>query len=143
MPQVDKTQQEINKKNVKVTGNVADENGEALIGASVMVKGSTMGTITDIDGNFSLDAFKGATLLISYIGYTSQETSIDNRTLFKIVLKEDSKTLEEVVVIGYGTVKKKDLTGAVAAVKGDDLVAKNDNSFYCITRLCLWYDGPS
>lgn len=124
MPQVDKTQQEINKKNVKVTGNVADENGEALIGASVMVKGSTMGTITDIDGNFSLDAFKGATLLISYIGYTSQETSIDNRTSFKIVLKEDSKTLEEVVVIGYGTVKKKDLTGAVAAVKGDDLVAK-------------------
>lgn len=124
MPQVDKTQQEINKKNVKVTGNVADENGEALIGASVMVKGSTMGTITDIDGNFSLDAFKGATLLISYIGYTSQETSIDNRTFFKIVLKEDSKTLEEVVVIGYGTVKKKDLTGAVAAVKGDDLVAK-------------------
>lgn len=129
MPQVDKTQQEINKKNVKVTGNVADENGEALIGASVMVKGSTMGTITDIDGNFSLDAFKGATLLISYIGYTSQETSIDNRTSFKIVLKEDSKTLEEVVVIGYGTVKKKDLTGAVAAVKGDDLVAKKRQLF--------------
>lgn len=124
MPKAEKIRQVPQSKNVKVMGNVADETGEVLIGASVMVKGTTVGTITDIDGNFSLDASKGATLQISYIGYISKEVTVDDRSSFNVILKEDSKTLEEVVVIGYGAVKKKDLTGAVAAVKGEDLAAK-------------------
>lgn len=122
-PEVAKSQQN-SQKETKVTGNVSDEKGESLIGASVTVKGVTAGTITDIDGNFSLVVPAGATLVVSYIGYTTQEVAVGTQKTLKIVLKEDSKTLEEVVVIGYGTVKKKDLTGAVSAIKGDDLVAK-------------------
>lgn len=105
-----------------VKGTVIDVNGEPIIGANVMVKGTTNGTITDVDGNFSLDNAKGV-LLISYIGYNSQEIAVKgNETNLKIVLKEDSKQLEEVVVVGYGTQKKETLTGAVAMVKGDEVL---------------------
>lgn len=105
-----------------VKGTVIDVNGEPIIGANVMVKGTTNGTITDVDGNFSLDNAKGV-LVISYIGYNSQEIAVEgNETNLKIVLKEDSKQLEEVVVVGYGTQKKETLTGAVAMVKGDEVL---------------------
>lgn len=104
----------------KVTGVVKDQNGEPVIGANVSVKETTNGTITDIDGNFSLDNISNKDIIvISYIGYISQEIAIDQKTTLKVVLQEDQQTLEEVVVIGYGAVKKKDLTGAIAQVKAD------------------------
>lgn len=99
-----------------VKGVVVDATGEPIIGANVMVKGTTNGTITDIDGNFSLSNVKG-TLVVSFIGYKSQEVVVKGtETSLKIVLKEDSELLEEVVVVGYGTMKKESLTGAVTAV---------------------------
>lgn len=104
----------------KVTGVVKDQNGEPVIGANVSVKETTNGTITDIDGNFSLDNISNKDIIvISYIGYISQEIAIDQKTTLKVVLQEDQQTLEEVVVIGYGAVKKKDITGAIAQVKAD------------------------
>ena len=107
-----------------MTGVIKDANGESVIGANVVEKGTNNGTISDIDGKFSLNVAPGATLMITYIGYVSQEIKVDNRNSFSIVLKEDSEMLEEVVVVGYGTMKKKDLTGAVAAVKGDALASR-------------------
>lgn len=108
----------------KVTGVVKDASGETIIGANVIVKGTTNGTITDIDGNFSLDAPADATLLISYIGFSDQEIAVAGKSSFDITLSEDTEVLDEVVVIGYGTVKKKDLTGAVGSVKSEDIVAR-------------------
>lgn len=107
-----------------ITGTVVDPNGEAVIGANVLVKGTTNGTITDIDGKFSLEVPEGAMLLVSYIGYGDYETKVGNQSNLSITLKEDSQALDEVVVVGYGTMKKKDLTGAVGAVKGDDLASR-------------------
>jgi TonB-linked SusC/RagA family outer membrane protein len=100
-----------------ISGVVTDDKGEPVIGANVVVKGTTNGTITDVDGNFSLTLLiQDNSLEISYIGYSTKEVPIGNNTYFTITLLEDSKALEEVVVIGYGTVKKKDLTGSVARV---------------------------
>ena len=97
----------------KIHGVVKDVNGEPIIGANVVVKGSpSNGTITDFNGNFDLSVTSNATLQISYIGYNTQELFVGKKTDFNIVLKEDTETLEEVVVVGYGTMKKKDLTGA-------------------------------
>ena len=107
-----------------IKGVVVDEQGEPLIGASVFVKGTTEGVVTDMDGAFALSVQGGATLTASYIGYLSKDIEVGNRDNLTIALEPDSKTLEEVVVIGYGTVKKKDLTGSVASVRGDDLAAK-------------------
>lgn len=107
-----------------ITGIIKDVNGEPIIGANVVEKGTTNGTVTDIEGRFSLNVAPGATLVVSYIGYTTSEIVVGNKTDLAISLKEDSEMLEEVVVVGYGTMKKKDLTGAVAAVKGDDLAAR-------------------
>ena len=84
-------------------------------------KGTTNGMITDLDGKFSLSVQKGATLVISYIGYVAQEIPVKGETQLNIVLKEDSKALEEVVVIGYGTARKSDVTGSIASVGGDKL----------------------
>lgn len=100
----------------KVTGTVTDEKGETIIGANVIVKGSTIGVITDIDGNFAIEVPANGVLQISYIGYLTQEIKIVGKTSFTIQLKEDSKTLDEVVVVGYGTQKKVNLTGSVSAV---------------------------
>lgn len=108
----------------QLTGVIKDANGEPVIGANVVEKGTTNGTISDVDGKFSLNVAPGATLVITYIGYVSQEIKVDNRNSFAVVLKEDSEMLDEVVVVGYGTMKKKDLTGAVAAVKGDALASR-------------------
>lgn len=102
-----------------ISGTVIDTQGESVIGANVLVKGSTTGTITDVDGKFSLEASEGDILQISYIGYNTQEITIDRKSILKVVLQEDQQALEEVVVIGYGAVKKKDLTGAIAQVKAD------------------------
>lgn len=113
-----------NQQKKIITGTVVDPNGDAVIGANVLVKGTTNGTITDMDGKFSLEVPEGATLLVSYIGYGDYETKVGNQSNLSITLKEDSKALDELVVVGYGTMKKKDLTGAVGAVKGDDLAAR-------------------
>lgn len=99
-----------------VTGKVLDANGQSVIGASVFQKGTQNGTITDIDGNFSLQVPEGQTLVFSSIGYKSQEVKVDGRPVYQVTLDDDITLLEETVVIGYGTVKKKDLTGAVATV---------------------------
>lgn len=105
-------------------GKVKDATGEPLIGVSVQVKGSKTGAITDFDGNFKLNNVpSGSTILFSYIGYITQEVKYTNQTSLDITLKEDTKNLDEVVVIGYGTVKKKDITGSVATVNADALVA--------------------
>lgn len=107
----------------KVTGKVKDSSGEPVIGASVVVKGNnTMGTITDFDGNFMLDVPAKSVLVISYIGYVTQEVPTAGKNSLEIVLKEDTKTLDEVVVIGYGTQRKGDVTSSVASVKADNFV---------------------
>ena len=107
--------------NITVKGIVKDNLGESVIGANVTEKGTTNGMITDLDGNFSLTVQKNATLVISYIGYVTQEIAIKGNTNLNIILKEDSKALEEVVVIGYGTARKSDVTGSIASVGGDKL----------------------
>ena len=103
----------------KVTGTVSDAFGP-VAGANVVQKGTTNGTTTDIDGNFSIEVSANATLQISFIGYIPQEVAVKNQSVINVLLKEDTQALEEVVVVGYGTMKKKDLTGAVASVKMDD-----------------------
>lgn len=107
----------------KVTGVILDENGDPMIGATVRVKDGSAAVSTDLDGRFSIDAAKGEKLLVTYIGYNPKEVNVSNEDMTVDMDPSDNK-LEEVVVIGYGVVKKKDLTGAVASVKGDDLAAK-------------------
>ena len=108
-------------QNIQVKGLVKDPAGEAIIGASVVVKGTTNGSITDLDGKFSLsDVPSGATITVSYIGYISQEKKA-SATPMEFILKEDTKTLDEIVVVGYGTTKKSSISGAVASVKADEL----------------------
>lgn len=105
----------------KVSGVVKDSQGEPIIGANVSVKGTSMGTITDINGNYELDIPNGSTISISYIGFLTQEIASHDKSVLDIVLKEDAKSLDEVVVVGYGTMKKSDLTGAITQVKAKDL----------------------
>lgn len=104
-----------------IRGTVVDANGIPVIGASVLVKGTSNGTITDIDGNFTLQNTSG-TLVVSYIGYKTQEVLIQNQKVFNIVLKEDTEVLDEVVVVGYGVQKKATLSGSVAQVKGEEVL---------------------
>ena len=107
-----------------ITGIVKDVNGEPIIGASVKVQGTTVGTITDLDGKFSGKASSGAVLQVSYIGYVTEKIQVGNRTGLSITLKEDSHLVDEVVVVGYGTQKKVNLTGSVEAVSGKDLAKR-------------------
>lgn len=104
-----------------ITGNIKDAQGEAIIGASVTVKGSTVGTVTDLDGNFQINANPNNTLLVSYIGYKPQEVLVGNKKNIQIKLLEDNELLDEIVVIGYGSVKKEDLTGSVMAIDANSL----------------------
>ena len=104
----------------KVTGRVNDSQGP-LIGATVMVKGTSNGVVTDIDGNFNLNAAPGSTLVISYVGYVTQEITVGNQSFISVNLKEEGRVLNDVVVIGYGTQRKEAVTGSVASVKGDML----------------------
>ena len=109
----------------KIKGVVGDGNNEPLIGATVKVKGTNIVTVTDMDGNFELEVPSGAELVVSYIGFNDQTVKISgSKSTYDVELQENTNSLDELVVIGYGTVKKKDLTGAVAAVKGDELVNK-------------------
>ena len=106
-----------------IMGKVLDSTGESVIGASVLVKGTTSGTITDIDGNFKLDNVpSNATLVVSYIGYQTQEIPVAGKKNFTVKLADDTQTLDEVVVVGYGVQRKSDLTGSVASVKGSDVI---------------------
>ena len=106
-----------------VTGVVVDANGEPIIGANVVVKGTTNGTITDIDGRFSLEAPGNAVLSISYIGFNSKDVAVNGQTSLQVKLLEDTQKLDEVVVVGYGTQKKVNLTGSVSSVKFDEEMA--------------------
>ncbi len=108
-----------------VRGTVTDEAGEPVIGATVRVQGSNDGTVTDMDGNFSVQAGSNATLNISYVGYVSQSVPVSGRSNINITLSEDTNTLNDVVVIGYGTMKKKLVTGATVQVKGDEIAKLN------------------
>jgi len=119
----------VSQQQVKIKGKVVDINNEPIIGANVIEKGTTNGTTTDIDGNFSLSIKLSGTLNVSYIGYLTKEITIQNESEIRIVLEEDTKTLEEVVVVGYGTQKKVNLTGAVSVINS----AKIENR--SITRI--------
>ena len=102
-----------NGKLQTIKGTITDNNGEALIGVNVTVQGTTIGMISDIDGNFSLDVPVGKSLLFSYVGYMPQNVKIGNNKIINVTMQEDSKTLEEIVIVGYGTQKKVNLTGAI------------------------------
>ncbi|WP_321517914.1 TonB-dependent receptor [uncultured Bacteroides sp.] len=120
------TTQQVDKKGQnKISGVITDESDEPMIGVTIRLKGTNVATSTDMDGKFQLNAPVGSELLISYIGYSEQTVKVNAKDKYSIAMQENSKTLNEVVVIGYGTVKRKDLTGAVAAVKGDELVNKH------------------
>ena len=111
-----------------VKGTVSDEAGEPIIGATVKVQGSNDATVTDFDGNFSIKASSNATLVFSYIGYEPQEVKVGGKSNITVTLKEDNTTLNDVVVIGYGTMKKKLVTGATVQVKGEDIAKMNTTS---------------
>ena len=112
--------QNVQQATKKITGTVVDAQGP-VIGASVMEKGTTNGTVTDFDGNFTLNVNPGATIVLSYIGYETQEIKVGNQSNFNITLNEDDAVLEEVVVVGYGVQKKKLVTGATVQVKGEEI----------------------
>lgn len=116
-------------QNKTVSGIVVDKAGEAVIGASVLVKGTSNGTITDFDGKFTLSNVpeKGI-ITITYIGYEGQDISIAGKNTLKVILAEDTETLDEVVVVGYGTQKKTDLTGSVMSVKSEDITSVTANN---------------
>ena len=116
--------QNVQQATKKITGTVVDAQGP-VIGASVMEKGTSNGTVTDFDGNFSLNVKPGATIVISFIGYKSQEIAVGNQASFNITLQDDNALLDEVVVVGYGVQKKKLVTGATVEVKGEDITKLN------------------
>lgn len=118
---ISKAQVTVQQNRKNVTGTITDEQGEPIIGANIIEKGTTNGTVTDIDGKFTINVENNAILLISYIGYLPQEVSTIGRNAVRSVLQEDTKSLDEVVVVGFGTQKKRDITGAVVSVKGDVL----------------------
>ena len=109
----------------RVTGVVTDDFGDPVIGVTVRVKDANTGTVTDANGHYAVNASKNATLVFSFIGYKTQEIAIKGRNIVNAVMKEDSQLLEETVVIGYGSVKKRDLTGSVSSLKSDDLLKTN------------------
>lgn len=115
----------IAQQQAKVSGVVVDETGEPIIGANVVIKGTTRGVITDFDGAFTLDAGPNETIQVSYVGYIPQDISINGRSSLNIQLKEDSQALEEVVVVGYGVQKKSVVTAAVSRVDSEELMKNN------------------
>lgn len=116
-------------QDIKISGTViSGSDNYPIIGANILVKGTTIGTITDVDGNFSFEAPKGSTLVVSYIGYQSQEMQVSGNAPIKIVLSEDSEKLDEVIVIGYGSQKKSDMTGGIVAVGNEKLQMVSTNN---------------
>ena len=138
---------DIAQQSNKITGIIKDQEGEPIIGANITVKGQSIGTITDIDGRFVLEASANAIIQISYIGYVSQEVNIENKKNLNIILKEDTEMLDEVVVIGYGTMKKKDLTGAVSQVRPAELSNEAPKTVQDVLRgtagLRIGFDGSA
>lgn len=118
----------------RVTGVIRDQTGEAIIGANIVEVGTTNGTVTDIDGNFSLEVEDGANLRITYIGFEEQIVNTADEASFNIILQEDSQALEEVVVVGYGTMRRRDLTGSVIQVRPDNLADENPKTVQDILR---------
>lgn len=135
------------QSNLKVSGIVKDNMGEPVIGASIAVKGGTTGTISDIDGKFTLNVSKGAVIEVSFIGYKTQEFKIDSSKELNIVLKDDAEMLQEVVVVGYGTMRKKDLTGSVVQINPTKLADQNPTSVQDVLRgtpgLQIGYDASA
>ncbi|MEQ6119478.1 TonB-dependent receptor [Reichenbachiella sp. MALMAid0571] len=119
---------EISMADVDITGKITDENGEGLPGASVVVKGTTVGTTTDLDGNYKVSVAEQSILTISFVGYKTQEITIGNQSVIDVQMAVDAEQLEEVVVIGYGSVQKKDLTGSVASVGSESIERINTPS---------------
>lgn len=117
----------------KITGTVVDSEGP-IIGASIMEQGTTNGTVTDLDGNFTLNVKPGATLEISYIGYEKQIVKVGNQNNLQITMRSSDATLNEVVVVGYGVQKKKLVTGATVEVKGDDITKLNTTQVLWLCR---------
>ena len=104
----------------KINGSITDKNGDAIIGATVMIKGGKTGTVSDVNGNFSLDVTDQSTLVISYVGFAKVEINVGNQRNLIVKLQEDVKNLEEIVVVGYGSIRKSDATGALSVIKSDD-----------------------
>lgn len=119
------TQTNLQQQSNQITGRVIDKTGEPLIGVSISVKGTTSGTVSDIDGKFSINTQQGATLHISYLGYAPQDIIIGKNRDLNIVLQEDAQELESVVVVGFGTQKKESITGAISSISGKDLMTTN------------------
>src|SRR5690554_5915868 len=111
----------------QVRGIVVDESGEPVIGATILIKGTYQGTVTDIDGNFTLTAPVGGTLVVSYVGYITEEVAVSSQV--RVVLTSDTEQLDEVVVVGYGTQRKRDVTSSISQIKGEDLATKASPSF--------------
>ncbi|WP_294080118.1 TonB-dependent receptor [Proteiniphilum sp. UBA5384] len=111
-----------------IIGQVTDKNGETIIGANVIEKGTTNGTVTNIDGSFKLSVAPKATIQISYIGYLTQEIIIDDKSSYDVLLQEDAKSLNELVVVGYGTMRRGDLTGAISSVRSEDLMKTSSST---------------
>lgn len=120
----DLKEQSVPSKNKRVSGTVKSTNGESIIGANVKVAGTTIGCITDIDGNFTLEVPENAKLTVSYIGFQTQEVAINGKSSVNVVLREDNEMLDEVVVVGYGTQKKVNLTGSVETIKSERIADK-------------------
>lgn len=118
----EKNEVQVTMQTATIKGTVVDVNGEPVIGATIQIKGTTTGIISDMDGNFTLNnASKNATLVVSFIGYKTQEIPLNGKTSVKVVLQEDSEVLDEVVVVGYGSMRKRDLTGSVIQIRPDKL----------------------
>lgn len=113
----------LNAQTITVSGVVSDPSGEPLIGASILAQGTTVGTSTNIDGEYTINVVPDATLVVSYVGYDTQNVPVDGRTSINVTMQENSVMLNEVVAIGYGTVKKSDATGSVAVIKPDEIEA--------------------
>ena len=118
----------------QITGKIVDANGEPIVGANIVEKGTTNGTITDMDGNFTLEVSENSLLVVSYIGYIAQEISVGNQKNIHIRMYENAEALDEVVVIGYGTQRRKDLTGAISSVKTDHLEKESPRSVQDLLR---------
>lgn len=115
----------VGQQKIVISGIVLDDIGEPVVGASIVEKGTTNGNTTDIDGRFTLQVSSGAVLQVSYIGYISQEMSVGSNTSFTITMQEDTQALDEVVVVGYGTARKSDLTGSISSIKGETLTTRS------------------